>query len=118
MLYFSVMIKNCSFHLEKDNTKIVHLVHRAEVGKAASLFCNSYGDTMWFYDAPSTNPISTSTQYVIDSAVFNNAGHYFCYGTYKSSILNVERKGKYGLQWSNEHFLAQTELRVYGKLKR
>ena len=94
------------------------MLHRAEVGKGVRLICNSYGDTMWFYDAPSTNPISTSTQYVIDSTVFNNAGHYFCYGTYKTSIHQVERNGKNGLQRRNKHFLAQTELRVYGKLKR
>jgi len=85
----------------KDDTRI-HPTH-LNISKNATVEynCKSRGATRWFYRHPNVPPIALGETFVIEQAVTEAGGLYYCYGTYPS--------GK-------KFFLARTRLAIYGKL--
>ena len=89
-----------------DNTRIVPSLHRVDIGGTTILNCTSYGHTMWFHITPDSVIGSSKDTYTINSANWTSSGYYFCYGSY----------GRHTFSKKSKHFLAKTEVRVYGEI--
>ena len=71
---------------------------------------------MWFFNTRFSEPVSWTKKYLIRTVTLRNSGYYFCYGSYEHEVRDYFSKGEEFFSQKGEHFLATTELRVYGEL--